>query len=363
MVEGRPEIALGQVENWAAKFGLCGKAGDQGLAKVKEYPSYEDVNFYVKAHDGREFVLKAHNGFVEAGTLARLEAQNRFITRLESQGLPVPSVVKTPEGLSTLSMAEAGACAANQKAHVRVLTYLPGNLAEMESPKSQAMLGNIGSVVGRMTKACKGFEDEDAKWDWEWNMKNVPSACSSKVHYVQDPARRALADRYIESYGQALNAETMAKLPHSVIHSDLNDTNLLFEGESMVGVLDFGDSIYSCTVFDLGIAAGYYSMGQEDPLWVFCEVLRGYLQEADFTEEELAVLYHVCYGRVLLSVCMGAEKIHEEPDNEYLAHTSDPGFAVLKKLEGVSGEEALTRFRQVRDEVRAAAEAKRSRKN
>merc|ERR1712232_1179561 len=95
-----------------------------------------------------------------------------------------------------------------------------------------------------------------------------------------------------------------------------------------------------------------------DPLWVFCEVLRGYLQEADLSEEELAVLYYAAYGRVLLSVCMGAEKCAAEPDNEYLAHTSEPGWAVLSKLADVTGEEALARFDRVRHEVRDAKRQK-----
>ena len=47
---------------------------------------------------------------------------------------------------------------------------------------------------------------------------------------------------------KALSTEAIARLPHSVLHADLNDTNLLFEGDKVVGVLDFGDSIYSCTV-------------------------------------------------------------------------------------------------------------------
>merc|ERR1712224_257975 len=154
-----------------------------------------------------------------------------------------------------------------------------------------------------------------------------------------------------------MGAEMISKLPHSVIHADLNDTNLLFDGPAIVGVLDFGDSIYSCTVFDVGIAAGYYSLGQEDPLWVFCEVLRGYLKEADLNEDELSVLFYVAYGRVLLSVCMSAAACAAEPDNEYLAHTSEPGWAVLKKLASVTGEDALERFKKVYNEVKCSADA------
>lgn len=54
-----------------------------------------------------------------------------------------------------------------------------------------------------------------------------------------------------------------------------------------VGVLDFGDSIYSCRIFEPGISAGYFCLGQvrslraprcaeADPISVLEEVLRGF---------------------------------------------------------------------------------------
>lgn len=175
----------------------------------------------------------------------------------------------------------------------------------------------------------------------------------ARVHHVADAERRELAEHYIASYSQALSPEVIEKLPHSVIHADLNDTNLLFKDEKVAGILDFGDSIYSCTVFELGIASGYYALGQKDPVAVFCEVLRGYLTEATLSEAELEVLYHVAYGRVLLSACMSAEGCAAEPDNEYLAHTAAPGWAVLTALKDVTAAEVLARFRDVQREASA----------
>lgn len=355
MCEGRPEIEICEVGRWAEQFGLCLLKDGQKLAEVKELPAYEDLNFYIKTENGQEYVLKAHNGFLPSGTTARLFAQNRLIDRLHEKGLPVPEVVKTPDGLSVVPMAEPGSSTANQKAHVRVLTWLQGQTIPNEVPKSSSFLGTVGELCGQITEALAGFEDDDTKWDWDWNMKNVASVCSAKLSYVTDPARRALAERFIASYEKFFTDDRIAKLPHSVIHSDVNDTNILFDGEEVVGLIDFGDSIYSCTIFELGIAAGYYSLAQEDPLWVFCEVLRGYLRRVMLDDDELSALYHACYGRVLLSVCMSAQACAAEPDNEYLAHTSAPGWAVLSKLSNATTEEAFECFRSVREEVNLQA--------
>lgn len=355
-------LSADEVSKWAEKFGLCTSEEGRGLALVKELPSYDDLNFHIKTHDGSEYVLKAHNGFIESGTDVRLLAQNRFIDKLHASGLPVPSVIATRDGVTMLHMGEIGAAEANQKAHVRVLTYLKGDIVPNKVPKSADFLHSVGELCGRLTCALERFEDDAMKWDWEWNMKNVASVCTAQLKYVLDKERRAIAEKFIASYAKALNADVIAKLPHSVIHSDLNDTNLLFRDSSVVGVLDFGDSIYSCTIFELGIAAGYYSLDQQDPLWVFGEVLRGYLTQRQLSDLERSVFYHAAYGRVLLSVCMSAKSCAAEPDNEYLAHTSEPGWKVLQTLSSVTPDDALKHFQSIAnaEKPRSCGENKRS---
>merc|ERR1712083_522671 len=114
-------------------------------------------------------------------------------------------------------------------------------------------------------------------------------------------------------------------------------------GSEVAGIIDFGDSIYSCSIFDPAIAAGYYSLGQEDPMLVFREVLRGYARLAPrvVSENEVKAFFHAARGRVLLSAAMSAEGCSLEPDNEYLAHTAEPGWAVLEKLKVVNTDDAI----------------------
>ena len=78
---------------------------------------------------------------------------------------------------------------------------------------------------------------------------------------------------------------------------------------SQVGVLDFGDSIYSCRIFEPAICAGYFCLGQADPALVLEEILREYLQNVPFdvSEEEVTAYFHAARGRILLSVAFAAE--------------------------------------------------------
>ena len=56
-------------------------------------------------------------------------------------------------------MSAPGAPLANQKAHVRVLTYVQGHIVPNETAKTPGFFNAIGALVGRVTKALEGFED------------------------------------------------------------------------------------------------------------------------------------------------------------------------------------------------------------
>eukprot|EP00931_Biecheleriopsis_adriatica_P024408 TRINITY_DN15218_c0_g1_i1.p1 TRINITY_DN15218_c0_g1~~TRINITY_DN15218_c0_g1_i1.p1 ORF type:complete len:484 (+),score=135.44 TRINITY_DN15218_c0_g1_i1:62-1513(+) len=344
MVEGRPNLDSKDLPELLQNFGLSAEG-----ASFKELPAFEDCNLLVTTQDGAKYVLKAHNALLPSGTLQRLEAQDRIIRRLRQQGLPVPEVLVGASGDSIVAL-EAPA-PGQPVPHARVLTYLEGTTIPNEVPKDAAFLQRVGNLTGQVANALSGFEDPGAHWTWDWDMKRVPEVVRSKLNFMKDERRRSLASRLADEYEVAL--KHASTLPHSVLHADLNDTNLLFDGDEIVGIIDFGDSIYNCRAFEPAIAAGYYSLAQEDPLLVFCEVLRGYLSSAHsaFSEDELLAYFYAARGRILLSVSFAAENMSLEPDNEYLAHTAEPGWAVLEKLEAVSEQEALAKLREVAADV------------
>lgn len=342
MVEGRPVIPPEEVPKLASLFGIPTEK-----LVISDLPAYEDLNFCLKTQSGDKFVLKAHNALLPSGTRGRLEAQNRLIIRLREKGIAVPNVVVAPSGENILPL-KAGETGPGQPL-IRMLTWLDGDIVPNDVPKDEQFLQGVGDIVGRVATALDGFEDKEQHWTWDWDMKRVHEVVRSKLNYITDEARRALASRLADEYADALGGGAADVLPHSVIHADLNDTNLLYKGTEVVGVLDFGDSIYSCSIFDPAISAGYYSLGQADPMKVLREVLRGYVktQSTPPSEAELGAYFHAARGRILLSVASSAHYSSLEPDNEYLAHTAEPGWAVLQKLGPISTAEALADLKSV----------------
>lgn len=174
MAAGRPVFSVDEARLWAAKFGVC--PDGEELAFVKDLPSYDDVNYHFGTKSGDEYVLKVHNGTLESGRPRTLEAQNSVIAQLKSSGLPVPSVVSTSDGKRIVPLVAdpvADTPEENRQAHVRMLTYLQGDLVAMEAQKSPSFFQGVGSLAGRVTRALAGFDAEGSHWDWDWNMKNV----------------------------------------------------------------------------------------------------------------------------------------------------------------------------------------------
>ncbi|CAK9087257.1 Hydroxylysine kinase (5-hydroxy-L-lysine kinase) (Aminoglycoside phosphotransferase domain-containing protein 1) [Durusdinium trenchii] len=268
-MEGRPplEFLVSKLPELLEHFGL------QGEFRWKELDSFDDRNLMVTFEDGRKYVVKAHNTLLPSGSLERLDAQDRLMCQLHSQGLPVPEVLYR-DGCSTYTLPSP------VPALVRILTYLEGDLIKNEAPKSPALLRRIGALCGSVAVALESFDAKGFQWTWAWDMKRLPEVVRSKLPFISAD-RRPLAERLCHAYAERLCTERPEHggrlcdvLPHTVLHADLNDTNLLFADDEVVGVIDFGDSIHSCRIFEPGITAGRADGGDGCTARLFVRLLR-----------------------------------------------------------------------------------------
>ncbi|HJU93832.1 MAG TPA: phosphotransferase, partial [Pyrinomonadaceae bacterium] len=120
----------------------------------------------------------------------------------------------------------------------------------------------------------------------------------------------------------------------SVIHGDANDYNVLVDPERMIiiGLIDFGDMVYSYTVGNLAIALAYVVLDKLDPLAAAREVVEGYTSEFALTEDELDALWPLVLMRQLMSVCLAAYQRQQRPENEYLQISQQSIVANLPRL-------------------------------
>ena len=99
-------------------------------------------------------------------------------------------------------------------------------------------------------------------------------------------------------------AQTLSGLRHGVIHNDANDHNILVadSGDSISGVLDLGDALWSVTVNELAVAAAYAALDAPDPLATIAAVRDGFEQVLPLAEDERDVLLELIALRLYLTV-------------------------------------------------------------
>lgn len=264
-------------------------------ARAAELPGERDRNFLLTARDGEKFVLK-----IASDTRGVLEAQNAMLDYLETRVSFCPRVVPTLAGEQIATF---------ENHLVRVVNYLPGQplaTAEFQSPE---LLYDLGRKLGQLSRALVGFDHPGAHRDFYWDLMQGPQIIKSYGPEIKADWLRKLVLSFRERVGD---------LPCSVVHGDANDYNVLVNGNKVVGLIDFGDIVYSYTVGDLAIAIAYVVLGKSDPYDAAQPVIEGYREEFELKTEELDALWPLVRLRLCMSVCIAAHQQQQQPENEYL---------------------------------------------
>ncbi|MDA7912079.1 phosphotransferase, partial [bacterium] len=118
-----------------------------------------------------------------------------------------------------------------------------------------------------------------AQRNLKWDLLNAAEIVKAIGPKFEDVEKRALLGTFISHY-QKIESR-IDSLPRSVIHNDANDYNILVyqdekTNQALIGLIDFGDVLFSHTVFDLAICGAYIILKKEDPVSAICELVTGY---------------------------------------------------------------------------------------
>lgn len=114
------------------------------------------------------------------------------------------------------------------------------------------------------------------------------------IHVIQDRDDRKMITEIIKQFEKKVLANKQ-NLHHSIIHGDINEQNVVVtvdeknNGNWVFGLLDFGDSQYSATIFELALAMMYMIfLGKNLEVGRF--VLDGYQSVRKIPPEEFKIL-------------------------------------------------------------------------
>ena len=293
-------------------------------ASASPLPSERDQNFLLTNDSGEKFVLKIANALEEP---AFLEAQNAVLTHLGKRIAFCQRLVPAVSGEGSVTVQGS-----NGAYHfVRMVHYLPGVPLGEVKPHSNELLRDLGRKLGELDRALADFDHPAAHRDFHWDLANGNRILSEYGELIEDPGLRELVARGRIDFDHALR--------RSVIHGDANDYNVLVDPERMnvVGVLDFGDMVYSYTVGNLAIAIAYVILDKADPRAAANEVVDGYRSEFPLLENELEALWPLVLMRLCMSVCLAAYQKQQRPENEYLQISQRSIEQNLPRLFAVTG--------------------------
>ena len=274
-------------------------------ASARQLPSERDQNFLLTNNDGEKFVLKIANALEDP---ALLDAQNAVLKHLAKRVSFCQRLVASVSGEETVSVSSA----LGTPHLVRLVNYIEGvPLAEIK-PQPNELLRDLGRKLGELDHALVDFDHPAVHRDFHWDLANGNRILSEFGGLIKDPSLRALVFK--------ARFDIKPGLHRSVIHGDANDYNVLVDVERMtvVGLIDFGDMVYSYRVGDLAVAIAYVVLDKSDPVAAAREVVEGYVSRFALVDDELEMLWPMVLMRLCMSVCLAAYQQKHRPENEYL---------------------------------------------
>jgi Ser/Thr protein kinase RdoA (MazF antagonist) len=302
-------------------FGVRGSAHPQ--------PSYLDRNFRIDAEDGRRFLLRIAHAGEDRDALA---FQHRLLERLAAAGLPTPRVVRTRAGDDLASVATP-----EGERWLRLHTWIEGRTLATVARPADALLADLGRLLGRVDRALEGAEAPARALEWDALRAGHLRA---ELGAVPDPARRARLEGVLDAFEARLGAE-LAALPRCVVHNDANEHNVLVRGEDeeveLCGLTDFGDALHTLRLAEPVVAATYAMLqrGWQEAARAGRAVLDGYREVVPLEPRELARVVDLVELRLVTSVVVSARSRAAAPDNEYISVTEPHAWAFLDRLGAV----------------------------
>lgn len=291
-------------------------------ATATELASERDQNLLLHVDGGPRFVLKIANPFERR---SMVEAENAALRHIAATGL-CPQVVATVDGEDIATFDD----------HlVRLVTHLPGTTMAAVGLRSEELLRSVGAATAAVDGSLLTFDHPAVHREFHWDLSRAVEVIDARLALVADPDVRALVERVRDRCAD--QAPMLRTLRHSVIHNDANDHNLLVgvsrtgTDDAVLGLVDFGDMVWTQTINGLAIAMAYAALGQPDPLRAAARVAAGYHAVLPLTQDELSVLFDLMCSRWCVSICVAAEQTAARPGDEYLAVSQGPILTALPR--------------------------------
>ncbi|CAL2076765.1 Peptidase M23 [Tenacibaculum dicentrarchi] len=305
-----------------------------------ELPGELDFNFRIKTLSSEGYILKISRPKEDENYLDFQQKLLQYVAKNNAE-IIAPKVIKDTEGNVISTIIDAF----GNVRKVRLLTWISGRVWSSVNPQLDSLRFSLGEQCGLLTKALQGFNHEEAKREFVWDV--AQSLWTKKhINLFENEQKEIITYYQTQFENNKINYDSLRK---SVVHNDANDNNVIVSKElvnpTVKAAIDYGDAIYTQVINDVAIACAYAIMNHNEPLESALHIVKGYHQNFPLQEKELAHLYDAIAMRLVISVTKSAINKIEEPNNKYLLISEKPAWEVLKKWREIHPDFAEYNFR------------------
>jgi hydroxylysine kinase len=164
------------------------------------------------------------------------------------------------------------------------------------------LLRAVGETAARVSVALDGL-DPPAPTCHAWELIRAGDTLRGVVGQVPDRRVAAALDVFERDLRPLFD-----RLPWTIVHHDLHDSNLLVGAGRITGILDFGDLTYGPRLAELAVAAAYAARNTADPHAAVLEVAAGWASVLPLTAEETQGLLPAVVTRLATNVAVWASR-------------------------------------------------------
>jgi 4-aminobutyrate aminotransferase-like enzyme/Ser/Thr protein kinase RdoA (MazF antagonist) len=318
---------------------LCiAEYGFTGELTISRLPG-ENTSYQITTHNNQIYILKLANN---ALTSDRIEVEHQVVEHLISHGIDInlPRTIPTNKGrIETATSKED-----NSLLRGRLLNYVPGTPWCETDDLSNRLLSDLGRLLGRLDYLLEEFNHPAAYTTHQWDLTKV-SQHRQKINLISNPSKRKILEWFFH-YFAASTEPYLESLPHSIIHGDVNDENILVTNGKISGLLDFGDCLYNPTICELAIATAYAMLDQTDPLEAGKQIVQGYHSIHPLQNDEFAVLFPLICARLITTITIAAERRQIAPDHPNWFVTEERAWLLAEKLYQLTPEDVSATLAQ-----------------
>ena len=291
--------------------------------EIKKLNGYENENYLIKTEESR-YIFKTYPA--AKNTMSLLNAECDALLHLQNEKpskTPVPIPFLSGDYVKTVELKNTPKCC-------RMLSFLPGRfLGEIEP--NTTLMGNLGSFLAGLNQKLNGFDSDAIRArNYEWDLQNL-KLNKKYISTISEPQKRRVVAYFFQRF-DLLVAPHIPELRKAYIHSDFNEWNVLVEGDHALGLIDFGDMVYSPLVNEVATALCYLSYDKDSFFDWTTPFLQAYHKIIPLNKKEIGLLYYLIATKLCISVCQSANARVLQPENDYASVSEKNAWKMLHKL-------------------------------